>query len=247
VLRDETEQEAGRRVREAILANLSHELKTPLAAQLASVELLRDGLADEMGVGEAATLVSALERSTLRLTSLVDNLLISSRLEAGEWGMRAEPVDLDEVGQEAASLLAPLFAQRRQVLVCALAGLPAVRGDRTQLLQELLNLLGNANKFAPEGTVVQLGGAPQGAAVALWVEDQGPGLPPGGAEPLFERFRRAPGVAPRGVGLGLWIARAIVERHGGTVSAETAISGGARFTVKLPALAMPPLASETIQ
>src|SRR6185369_7867503 len=127
-------------------------------------------------------------------------------------------------------------AQRRQVLTCELADLPPVRGDRMQLLQVLLNLLGNANKFAPEGTVVRLGGEPQGDSVALWVEDQGPGLPPGGGEPLFERFRRAPGVAPRGVGLGLWIARAIVERHGGTVAAENARSGGARFTVKLPVI-----------
>src|SRR4029079_11266723 len=90
---------------EPILANLSHELKTPLAAQLASVELLRDGLGEGIAEGEATQLVSPLERSTLRLMSLVDNLLISSRLEAGEWGMRAEPVELADVGQEAAPLL----------------------------------------------------------------------------------------------------------------------------------------------
>lgn len=234
VLRDETELEAGRRVREAILANLSHELKTPLAAQLASVELLRDGLDGAIGPAEARELVSSLERSTLRLMGLVDNLLASSRLQAGEWGTRDEPVDLRAVAEEAAAVLAPLFVQRRQRLEWELPALPVVRGDRTQLLQVLLNLLGNANKFAPEGTAVRVGGGADAGAVSLWVEDAGPGLPAGGGEALFERFRRASGVAPHGVGLGLWIVRALVERHGGSVSGEPGREGGARFTVRLP-------------
>jgi two-component system phosphate regulon sensor histidine kinase PhoR len=234
VLRDETEQEAGRRVREAILANLSHELKTPLAAQLASVELLREGLGAAIPPREARELVAALERSTLRLMGLVDNLLASSRLEAGEWGMRRETVELPEVAEEAAALLAPLFVQRRQELVWELADLPAVRGDRTQLLQVVLNLLGNANKFAPDGSVVRVGGEAPAGVVVLWVEDEGPGLPPGSVTALFERFRRAPGATPRGVGLGLWIVRSVVERHGGTVAASAGSRGGARFTVTLP-------------
>src|SRR5690606_27300289 len=80
-----------------------------------------------------------------------------------------------------------------------------------------------------------VGGALEPGTVALWVEDEGPGLPAGDAEILFERFRRAGGVAPHGVGLGLWIVRTVVERHGGTVTAATAAGGsGARFTVRLP-------------
>src|SRR6185436_16461147 len=100
VLRDETEEETGRRVRDVVLANLSHELKTPLAAQLASVELLRDGLAaspPESPAAQAAVLVGSLERSTLRLLGLVENLLASARLQTGDWAMRSEPVDLAEV------------------------------------------------------------------------------------------------------------------------------------------------------
>jgi signal transduction histidine kinase len=234
VRRDETEAEAGRRVREAILANLSHELRTPLAAQLASVELLRDGLGSGLAPAAAAQLVAALERSTVRLMGLVDNLLASSRLQAGEWATRDESVDLPAVVEEAAAVLAPLFAQRRQHLDRQLPALPPVRGDRTQLLQVLLNLLGNANKFAPEGSTVRVGGAAEGGAVAVWVEDEGPGLPAGGAATLFERFRRAAGAAPHGVGLGLWIVRALVERHGGSVAAGAGSGGGARFTVRLP-------------
>src|SRR6185436_10604362 len=145
VLRDESEEETGRRVRDVVLANLSHELKTPLAAQLASVELLRDGLGaspPESPAAQAAVLVGSLERSTLRLLGLVENLLASARLETGDWAMRTEAVDLAEVVREAAVLLAPLFDQRRQHVEPPATGEAWVLGDRTQLLQVVLNLLG---------------------------------------------------------------------------------------------------------
>jgi len=250
VLRDETEEETGRRVRDVVLANLSHELKTPLAAQLASVELLRDGLAaspPESPAAQAAVLVGSLERSTLRLLGLVENLLASARLETGDWAMRSEPVDLAEVAREAAVMLAPLFEQRRQRVEAAFgdsavatAGAWAV-GDRTQLLQVMLNLLGNANKFAPEGTRVRIAGGRDGADSVLRVEDEGPGLPPGDEASLFGRYRRFGTAKPAGAGLGLWIVHSIVRRHGGSVTAETRAQGGARFTVRLPAA--PPLVS----
>ncbi len=240
VLRDETEEEAGRRVRDVVLANLSHELKTPLAAQLASVELLRDGLAAAAAAPGAVALVGSLERSTLRLLGLVENLLASARLETGEWTMRSDPVDLAEVAGEAAGLLAPLFEQRRQRVEAPAAGAAWVLGDRTQLLQVLLNLLGNANKFAPEGTRVRIAGERRGDQTLLAVEDEGPGLPPGDQASLFGRYRRFGGAArPHGAGLGLWIVQSIVRRHGGSVAAETRAEGGARFTVRLPAAEVP--------
>lgn len=240
VLRDETEEETGRRVRDVVLANLSHELKTPLAAQLASVELLRDGLAaspPESPTAQAAVLVGSLERSTLRLLGLVENLLASARLETGDWAMRSEPVDLAEVAREAAVLLAPLFEQRRQRVEPATTAGAWVVGDRTQLLQVMLNLLGNANKFAPEGTRVRIAGGRDGTESVLRVEDDGPGLPPVDEASLFGRYRRFGGAAkPAGAGLGLWIVHSIMRRHGGSVAAETRAEGGARFTVRLPAL-----------
>jgi signal transduction histidine kinase len=244
VLRDETEEEAGRRVRDVVLANLSHELKTPLAAQLASVELLRDGLAGQLGTpagaSAAAVLVGSLERSTLRLLGLVENLLASARLETGEWAMRNEPVDLAEVAREAAVLLSPLFEQRRQRVEPAPSAGAWVVGDRTQLLQVVLNLLGNANKFAPEGTRVRVAGERVGGETVLRVEDEGPGLPPGDEASLFGRYRRFGSAArPHGAGLGLWIVHSIVRRHGGSVAAETRTEGGARFTVRLPAVEKP--------
>jgi signal transduction histidine kinase len=235
VLRDETQEETGRRERDAILANLTHELKTPLAAQLASVELLRDGLGERISLDQARELVASLARSTLRLLGLVENLLISARLETGEWAMRSEAVDLAAVCREAAGVLEPLFDQRHQRVEWELAQLPAVPGDRTQLLQVALNLLGNANKFAPAESAIRIGGRPENGAVLLWVEDRGPGLQPGDERLIFELFRRAAsGGAAKGAGLGLWIVKQVVERHGGTVEAANAAAGGARFSVRLP-------------
>jgi len=238
-------------VRDVVLANLSHELKTPLAAQLASVELLRDSLFDSQDAepgsdspgsagspaSAAAVLVGSLERSTLRLLGLVENLLASARLETGDWAMRSEPVDLAEVAREAAVLLGPLFEQRRQSVEPPASAATWVVGDRTQLLQVMLNLLGNANKFAPEGTRVRIAGGRDGVDAVLLVEDEGPGLPPVDEASLFGRYRRFGGSArPHGAGLGLWIVHSIVRRHGGSVAAETRAEGGARFTVRLPAV-----------
>jgi signal transduction histidine kinase len=234
LLRGETDVEAGRRLRDAVLANVTHEFRTPLAAQLASIEMLRDRL-DSLSPGEARGLVLALERGALRLTRLVDNLLESVRLEAGELAIRRQPVALDDVLEEAVEAVRPLAEQRNQAIAMELpAALPRVVGDAPRLVQVFVNLLANANKYAPEATTIRVGGAIGPGGVTLWVEDEGPGLPEGD-ETVFERFVRRPGDEPEqsGLGLGLWIARSIVERHGGRLRAEPG-QRGARLCVSLP-------------
>jgi signal transduction histidine kinase len=235
VLREETEVEAGRRLRDALLANVSHEFKTPLAAQLASLEMLRERLAEGDTAG-AETLAAALGRGTARLTRLVDNLLESVSIEAGRDAIRRRSVDLEEVVEEAVQQIAPLLHQRGQELEVTLpAPLPAVQGDAARLVQVLVNLLANANKFAPAGSPIRLGGEVLADAVALFVEDRGPGLRGADAGSLFQPFVRAAGEEPEasGVGLGLWVVRSIVERHGGSIEARDT-GGGARITVRLP-------------
>ena len=245
VMRDETDVEAARRQRDAVLANISHEFRTPLSAQLASIELLRERLLQDPAGLDPRThdLVLALERGSLRLTQLIDNLLESVRIESGQDSIRSRPVALDEVVEEAVEMTAPLLAQRRQAVEIDLPyPLPAVRGDAPRLTQVFVNLLANANKFAPAGSVVRVGGAVEGARIALWVEDEGPGLPGGGAGsgPLFDRFARSAGEGGEepetgGMGLGLWIVRSIVERHGGTIEAGPGSGGrGTRMRVVLP-------------
>lgn len=234
LVHEESDAEAGRRLRDAVLANLTHEFRTPLAAQLASVEMLKDRLG-EMRPDEARDLVFSLERGALRLARLVDNLLESARLEAGEDQIRRHPVALDDVLEEAVESIRPLLEPRRQRLEMDVPpSLPSIRGDAPRLVQVLVNLLANANKFAPEGTVIRVGAAAAAGSVTLWVEDEGPGLPEGD-DTIFERFGRRAGGEPEqsGLGLGLWIARSIVERHGGRLYADPG-ERGARIRVVLP-------------
>ncbi|HET9329988.1 MAG TPA: ATP-binding protein [Steroidobacteraceae bacterium] len=236
VIRDETELEAVRRARDSVLANISHEFRTPLAAQLASIELLRAGL-DELPRDKQRALVSSLERGTLRLTQLIDNLLESVRIESGQLAIRQQSVALAEVAEDAGAMVASLLAQRGQRLELALpADLPAVRGDKTRLTQVFVNLLANANKFAPDGSVVRIGAAAGDGAVRAWVEDEGAGPAAAAGEALFARFRRGDGEPePAGLGLGLWLVKSIVERHGGSVAFERTAAGRTRFSVTLPA------------
>ena len=234
LLREETDAEAGRRLRDAVLANVTHEFRTPLAAQIASIEMLRDRL-DTLHPDEIRGLVLALQRGSVRLARLVDNLLESARLEAGEDSIRHRPVALDEVLEEAIESMRPLAEQRRQRIELDLAApLPPVSGDAPRLVQVFVNLLANANKFAPEGTTIRVGARSDGGDITAWVSDEGPGLPEGD-DSIFERFgRRAEGEPEQsGLGLGLWIARSIVERHGGRLHADPG-EGGARLTVVLP-------------
>jgi signal transduction histidine kinase len=243
VLRDETELEAARRTRDTVLANISHEFRTPLAAQLASIELLREGLGTMDPDGQRE-LVSSLHRGTQRLAWLIDNLLESVRIEAGQLAIRHQDVVIEDVIVGARDLIEPLIALRGQRIDVQIAeGVPVVRGDQQRLTQVLVNLLANANKFAPPDTTIRIDvrGTETGG-VALSVEDEGIASPGIEDARLFEEFRRSSGEGDRdesGIGLGLFIVRSIVERHGGTVRLERTEQGRTRATVELPQEAPP--------
>jgi signal transduction histidine kinase len=239
VLRDETELEGVRRARDTVLANVSHEFRTPLAAQLASIELLREGLKSSPP-GKLEELVLSLERGTLRLTRLIDNLLESVRIESGQLDVRRQSVEIADVVDDARGLVEALLLQRRQPLEVDVPEDLALQGDATRLTQVFVNLIANASKFAPEGTPVRVGARREAGVIHAWVEDSGPGLPEGGGD-IFERFKRggAEEPEPGGLGLGLWISRSIIERHGGTIRAERTAAGHTRFTFALPADAGP--------
>jgi signal transduction histidine kinase len=236
VLRDETELEAVRRARDSVLANISHEFRTPLSAQLASVELMLDGL-ESMPRERLGELLESLQRGTLRLTRLIDNLLESVRIESGQLGIRRQPVALAQVVEDAEDLIAGLLEQRRQALRVAIPDdLPVITGDVQRLTQVVTNLLANASKFGPEDSEIAVGAERRDDKVELWVEDAGPGAPELEGTSIFERFYRAADQEPdpRGLGLGLWIVKSIVDRHGGDVRAARTADGHTRFTVTLP-------------
>ncbi len=236
VIRDETELEGVRRARDSILANISHEFRTPLAAQLASIELLRDGL-DTLAPESRRDLVLTLERGTVRLTRLIDNLLESVRIESGQLTLRRQSVDLHDVVDHARNLIEALMTQRHQVLQVELqAALPAIDGDGPRLTQVFVNLLANASKFAPEGSTIRIGSRLQADRLEAWVEDEGSGVPDLADSAIFDRFYRGKDEEPEpsGLGLGLWIVKSIVDRHGGQVSAGRTAEGRTRFSILLP-------------
>lgn len=236
VIRDETELEGVRRARDSVLANISHEFRTPLAAQLASIELLRDGL-DSFTPEQTRELVLSLERGTVRLTRLIDNLLESVRIESGQLAIRHQSVGLAEIIEDAEVLMGALLRQRRQHLEVSLPeNLPRIDGDGQRLVQVLVNLLANASKFAPEGSAIRIGALAQGQRISAWVEDEGPGIRAADASGIFERFSRGAAEEPEpgGLGLGLWIVRSIIERHGGTINSSRTPDERTRFTIELP-------------
>ncbi len=237
VIRDETELEGVRRARDSVLANISHEFRTPLAAQLASIELLLEGMLT-MSREQQMELVKSLERGALRLTRLIDNLLESVRIESGQLSIRRQSVELREVVEDALALIGSLLSLRRQEIEVHLPEtLPLIEGDKHRLTQVFVNLLANANKFAPEGTTVRIGAQADGTAVTAWVEDEGPGPAAADTDAIFARFRRGAEEEPEpgGLGLGLWIVKSIIDRHAGTILLTRTEQGRTRFVMTLPA------------
>jgi signal transduction histidine kinase len=235
VMRDETELESVRRARDTVLANISHEFRTPLAAQLASIELLREGLATQSSA-QREDLVLSLERSTLRLTRLIDNLLESVRIESGQLDVRQQSLDLTDVIDDATGFVDALLRQRSQRLERDLQGDLSLPGDAVRLTQVFVNLLANASKFAPEGSSIRVIARREGQTIVAAVEDSGPGLPEGDQQSVFERFERGDvEPAPGGMGLGLAISRSIVQRHHGSINVTRTADNYTRFEITLPA------------
>ncbi len=235
VLRDETELEAVRRTRDTVFANISHEFRTPLAAQLASIELLREGLGTRRPE-QLEELVLSLDRGTRRLTGLIDNLLESVRIESGQLDIRRQSVDLSEVIDDAMATVESLLHQRDQLVERKTSEDLLLQGDAVRLTQVFVNLLANAVKFAPQASTIRLWARRDGPRIVAAVEDAGSGVPDGAHQSVFERFGRG-GVepAPGGMGLGLAISRSIIERHGGQIEVSRTSDGYTRFEITLPA------------
>lgn len=237
VVREENAIEAARGMRDRILANLSHEFQTPLSAQIASIELLRDHLRDH-GDEIAMRLADAQYRGSIRLSQLVNNLLDSVRIESGEMRLRRAPLDLIAVIAEAIELMQPLIEQRDQRVLSSLPPGPLLVGDAQRLFSVIVNLVANANKFAPDQTRIWIEAEWAADRVTVWVEDEGPGLPVSHTvSDLFAPFKRSPHEEPsqRGTGLGLTIVHAIVLAHGGVVKVvEPLRARGTRIGIVLP-------------
>lgn len=231
--RARADAEEAARMRDVFLSIASHELRTPLAAlvgriQLAQRRLDRDGTDPEA----MRTTLARLGEQAARLARLVDQLLDVSRIEFGKLELERAPADLVRVLQEATDV-ARHGSETHHWQLDAPAELTA-NVDAPRVEQVMIALLGNAARFSPEGTTITASLARDGDDVVLAVEDEGPGIPPEDRERIFERFQQLHRRGG-GIGLGLYVTREIVRRHGGTIAVEEAPGGGARFVVRLPA------------
>jgi two-component system sensor histidine kinase KdpD len=228
-----TVQMESERLRNALLGAISHDLRTPLAALAGMADSLQ--LVGPPLAPAHAEIARSLREAAVRMNALVNNLLDMARLESGRVALNLQWQPLEEVVGSALRSLGGLFAGRHPIRVQLPHDLPLLRFDAVLIERVLANLLENAAKYTPEGSAITVGAAVTGDAVEVWVADEGPGLPPGREQLIFEKFERGrKESATPGVGLGLAICRAIVTEHGGSIRGETRAEGGARFVFTLP-------------
>ncbi|MGA9117237.1 MAG: ATP-binding protein [Bacteroidota bacterium] len=215
-------------------ADASHELRTPLTIMRGEIEV---ALHSSKTPEEYRLVLASTLEEILRLTSIIDNLLLLARADRGIYEMQLQEVDLTELARELLEDGAVL-AESKRITVSLAAGDPVrIVGDRERLRQLFLNLIDNAVKYTPEGGTVSLGVERRDGTAVFHVSDSGIGIPEEEREKIFGRFYRVDKARSRemgGTGLGLSIARWIAELHRGTIRVESRLHEGSRFTVELP-------------
>jgi signal transduction histidine kinase len=212
------------RTREQILEVVSHDLRTPLTTMLGNVSLIQDMKAPPQGPLEV------IFRAAGHMSRLVEDLLDMSRLEVGTFVLEREQVELGPLLDELVQMMRST-AEIRGLKLQAYAApdLPEVHADRRRVMQVLWNLVGNALKFTPAGGTVEVQARASGQDIRLEVVDSGPGIPERQMPHVFERFWQGGASNQQGVGLGLSIAKAIVQAHGGRIGVVNARPGATFF------------------
>jgi signal transduction histidine kinase len=219
------------------VADASHELRTPLAALRGQVDVLRRAIPEQPD--DAERLAASMRRELARLSRLVEDLLVLARLDAlGSAALAPRSVDVCSVAEDVYAQVTALPAARDRDIRLERNGPVRIVADGERLHQVLFNLLANAVEHTPSGGSVTLSVAPTPHGAHLEVRDTGPGIASDHLPRIFDRFYRADGSRHgTGAGLGLAIARAIVEAHGGYIQGANQPDGGARFSVDFPSLA----------
>ena len=224
------------------IADVTHELRTPLTVLQGTVETLEDGaIEDKAG---RSGLLSSMSRETSRLIQLVNQLLVLTRSDAGALSLNLESVDLENLLHERVTLMEPMAIQREVKLQITTTGNSPylATADRHRTAQVLDNLLDNALRYAPKGSDIHLRVAHLGAFIECAIEDAGPGIPAEDLPHIFERFYRVEKSRDRdsgGAGLGLAIARSLVEAQGGVIGVQSEPRGGTRMIFQLPGIDLP--------
>jgi len=229
-----TEREQAMQQQREFVADASHELRTPLTSVIANLELLQASLPSPQ-TSEDHEMVDSALRSSRRMSRLVADLLLLARADAGRIGERTD-CDLAEIVGNAAAEVAPVAGGRQLNLD---NGRPVpIHGNPDELHRMVVNLLDNAVRHTPDGSTIELRLEVDGDKATIEVADDGPGIPDGMRDHVFDRFVRGSGPADTaiggGTGLGLAIVRAVARSHGGEVKASESSLGGALVTVTLP-------------
>jgi two-component system sensor histidine kinase SenX3 len=236
VVDDITERRHLEAVRTDFVANISHELKTPVGA----IGLLAETLQAEDDPEVTERLATRIQNEALRVGRTIEDLLELSRIELGQVSL-PEAVAVDDIVQEAVERMRPAAEQAGiSVVADAVPDDLVIAGDRRQLTSALSNLLDNAVKYSDPGGSVEVDAAARGDEVVISVADHGIGIPARDIERVFERFYRVDQARSRqtgGTGLGLAIVRHVVANHHGSVEIESRLGEGSRFVLRLPAAA----------
>jgi hypothetical protein len=225
-------------VKSDFVATVSHDLRTPLTSIVGNTELILDGDAGELAPMQRR-LLETVDRNARRLDALVGDLLLLSRIESGTLRLHKRDVSVKEVVDGALEALTAQRAADVQLDVSVPAGPVLIRGDPDQLERVTTNLVGNALKFTPPGGRVEIGISCDPTHVELRISDTGIGIPADELPHIFDRFFRSSRSQAKqrpGTGLGLTIAKSIVEQHSGTIQASANPSGGTTFVITLPRL-----------
>ncbi|MGE3176889.1 MAG: ATP-binding protein [Vicinamibacterales bacterium] len=235
VLHDITDLKRADQIRRDFVANVSHELRTPLTAIRGYVEALSE---PDTSPEDSRRFLEVIMRHALRMERLVKDLLRLARLDAGQETLEITSCDARGAIQTVAADLAPsLEARQQRVQIEVDSGAERIQADAAKLHDILRNLIANASTYAPAGSVIAVRAFPSAERTVVAVEDQGPGIPAGDLERIFERFYRVDKSRardPGGTGIGLAIVKHLAELHGGEVRAENRAEGGARFSLILP-------------
>jgi two-component system sensor histidine kinase KdpD len=233
------------RIRSALLASISHDLRTPLAVMSGASSTLAER-GERMDADERRALAKSVFEQAREMSDHVAKVLQMTRLESPSLALERDWASVNEIAGSVLRKLSERLASHR-MLVELPGDLPLVRVDAPLIEQALANLLENAAKHTPAGTVVRLRAWPLGSELAVSVDDYGGGLPEAELESIFAKFQRGstqPAVG--GMGLGLSICRAIIRLHGGRVWAERIPEGGTAFRFTLPVEAMPAMPQEVL-
>jgi signal transduction histidine kinase len=233
-VRDITRFREADELKSTFISVVSHELKTPVALIKGYVSTLRreDASWDPEIVQDS---LQVIEEEADRLTELIENLLDASRLQAGALAINLSDVDLSALAKRIAQRLGTQ-SSRHSIIVDFPQSFPIILGDESRLGQVLSNLVSNSIKYSPQGGEIRIQGSVHLQQVVVCVSDQGPGIASQDIPHVFDRFYRSTDVSrsTKGAGLGLYLARAVVEAHGGRIWVDPKPGEGARICFSLP-------------